>query len=239
MENKVNFVFGEPDENGNIEFVFDDDEAVNSTESSLDDAEKSIEDMDADEALEALSKSTRVDFVLEPEEDEDDEISQQSEADQSKHWMFMENVRLVHERQELDDERQKFEREKREFERIKRIKEDEFRVKEDQLERKKNLFDKQWSVVEKELHRIASDKERIKKEKAYIEREKAELRTVKKKSHEVTNGAFFVGVNSENSLKRRYRELMKIYHPDSGNGDEATMRFINKEYESLKNIFTE
>ena len=110
-------------------------------------------------------------------------------------------------------------------------------VKEKQLLRQKDLFDKQWGVVEKELKRIASDKDRIAREKAYIEREKQALRIEQNRGYVVKNGAFFVGVNSEASLKRRYRELMKIYHPDSGNGDEATLLFINKEYENIKKNF--
>ena len=121
---------------------------------------------------------------------------------------------------------------------LKKSKESELLLKEKQLNRQKDLFDKQWGVVEKELHRIAADKERITREKAYIEREKTALRIEQKKNHVVKNGAFFVGVNSEVSLKRRYRELMKIYHPDSGNGDEATLQYINKEYENIRKNFT-
>lgn len=171
-----------------------------------------------------------INFVYdEPESNSDEE---------RKHWMFMENVRLAHERQEIEAEREKLEKDKKEFERLKRAKETELLTKEKRLNRQKDLFDKQWGVVEKELKRIASDKDRISREKAYIEREKAALRIEQNKKPVIKNGAFFVGVNSEESLKRRYRELMKIYHPDSGNGDEATLQFINKEYENVKRNFT-
>ena len=160
-------------------------------------------------------------------------------TEEEKRWMFMENVRLVHERQEIDVEKERLEREKRDFMRLRRRKENELATKEKHLARQKDLFDKQWGVVEKELHRIAKDRDRISKERAYIEREKEILRIEQSKSsnYTVSNGAFFVGVNSEASLKRRYRELIKIYHPDSGNGDEATLLYINKEYENVKRRF--
>lgn len=162
------------------------------------------------------------------------------EEDPDKRWMFMENVRLDHEREALEEERARLTKEKKEFERLKNAKESELAIKEKQLMRQKDLFDKQWGVVEKELYRIANDKERISREKAYIEREKTALRIEQNKANKnfvVKNGAFFVGVNNEASLKKRYRDLMKIYHPDSGNGDEATLLYINKEYDNLKRHF--
>ena len=239
MDSKVNFVFGEPDENGNIEFVFDDvnkeikEDDILSEDSgncSIEDVVESTASATEDFDFEKAAKGTNVNFVYdEPENNSDEE---------RKHWMFMENVRLAHERQEIEDEREKLEKDKKEFERLKKAKENELLIKEKQLKRQKELFDKQWGVVEKELKRIASDKDRISREKAYIEREKAALRIEQNKKPVVKNGAFFVGVNSEASLKRRYRELMKIYHPDSGNGDEATLQFINKEYENVKRNFT-
>lgn len=170
----------------------------------------------------------------------DEDIKHADEEEMEKHWMFMENVRLQHERQEIEDEWNKLNREKKEFEILKKSKETELAIKEKQLIRQKDLFDKQWGVVEKELHRISADKDRIAREKAYIDREKANLRmeqNKQNKNHVVTNGAFFVGVNSESSLKRRYRELLKIYHPDSGNGDEETLLLINKEFEKLRKIY--
>lgn len=182
--------------------------------------------------------SEQVEFVFDENTNEDVlDSTKDDDIEKEKHWMFMENVRLMHERQDIIEERNKLEKEKKEFERLKKAKESELLIKEKQLRRQKDLFDKQWGVVEKELHRIAADKDRISREKAYIDREKAQLKIEQNKSHVVKNGAFFVGVTSEASLKRRYRELMKIYHPDSGNGDEATLLYINKEYESLKKIY--
>ena len=48
---------------------------------------------------------------------------------------------------------------------------------------------------------------------------------------------FFIGVNNESTLKRRYRDLLKIYHPDNVGGDTNTIQEINREYDHLKQRF--
>ena len=45
---------------------------------------------------------------------------------------------------------------------------------------------------------------------------------------------FFAGVTSELALKKRYKDLIKIYHPDNVSGDTDTVQEINREYDALK-----
>lgn len=45
--------------------------------------------------------------------------------------------------------------------------------------------------------------------------------------------AYFTGVNDMKSLKKRYHDLLKIYHPDNQNGDSTISQQIQKEYEAL------
>ena len=53
----------------------------------------------------------------------------------------------------------------------------------------------------------------------------------------VKTGTFFAGVNGSVALRKRYKELLKIYHPDNGNGDADTLLAINREYEEVKKRF--
>ena len=46
---------------------------------------------------------------------------------------------------------------------------------------------------------------------------------------------FFKGVNNILGLKKRYRDLLKIYHPDNMCGDRETVVEITRQYEALKN----
>ena len=44
----------------------------------------------------------------------------------------------------------------------------------------------------------------------------------------------FRGVNSFLALKKRYKDLIKMYHPDNVAGDHEMVQLINREYEELK-----
>ncbi|MCR5477824.1 MAG: J domain-containing protein [Lachnospiraceae bacterium] len=46
---------------------------------------------------------------------------------------------------------------------------------------------------------------------------------------------FFGDCTDEASIKRRYRDLCKVYHPDNGNGSERIFLAIKEEYEDLMN----
>ncbi|MCR4895985.1 MAG: hypothetical protein K5891_04320 [Lachnospiraceae bacterium] len=46
-------------------------------------------------------------------------------------------------------------------------------------------------------------------------------------------GGFFRGCTDEASIKRRYRELCKVYHPDGGNGSEEIFEEIGEQYRAL------
>ncbi|MBQ9699184.1 MAG: molecular chaperone DnaJ [Lachnospiraceae bacterium] len=161
--------------------------------------------------------SNQVNFVY--------DIDPNENSDELKHFLFLESVRLSEERQEIADEKRRFELEKK------------------KLERERELFDKQWKIVEQELRKIGNDRANIAKDKAYIEKEKANLRRLQQQVRQgnsnvtvVTSATFFAGVTGTAGLKKRYKELLKIYHPDNG-GDAATLHAINREYEKVRRQF--
>ena len=51
-------------------------------------------------------------------------------------------------------------------------------------------------------------------------------------SHSGVN-LFFKGVDSSAALKKRYKALLKIYHPDNAGGDKEVLQAISAEYETL------
>ena len=48
-----------------------------------------------------------------------------------------------------------------------------------------------------------------------------------------SGSGFFEGCRTPEQLKKRYRDLCKVYHPDSGNGSEAIFEAICEEYNRL------
>lgn len=108
-------------------------------------------------------------------------------------------------------------------------------------------FDVDWSRYLEYLHQTAniiSFNEYFEQEKMYrtshynhdFAKQHAEWN--EESSHEEVksekrNSNYFAGVNDLESLKKRYRDLLKIYHPDNQNGDESMSKQIQAEYEEL------
>lgn len=166
---------------------------------------------------------------------EDITAEQLSEA---KLWLFKENVRIEQEKLALEDERKAFEEEKRELHKKKK----EFSRKTDitvkQLQKKRELFEKQWNILERELRRLARDREHFEQDKALLEREKNgfyRMRSEQMPQMKLDASVFFKGVDNPKMLKKRYRDLLKLFHPDNMCGDNGILQLINKEYDVLSN----
>ena len=56
----------------------------------------------------------------------------------------------------------------------------------------------------------------------------------KSNRNDVDVSGFFSGVNTASSLKKRYKDLIKIFHPDNLSGDTVVIQKINREYQELK-----
>lgn len=114
-----------------------------------------------------------------------------------------------------------FEREKKDFQKK--------RAQEDQL------FDLKWKLLEEEAKRLAEEESRIERKRNFYERIREEERSSTPITMEIIRGdKFFAGVTSELALKKRYKDLIKIYHPDNVSGDTDTVQEINREYDALK-----
>ena len=151
---------------------------------------------------------------------------------ETKKWFFNENVRLEQQRKELEQEKAQLERLKRDFLFEQKATEEKHRLEKSRLNQEKQLFDMKWKVLEDELRRLAEDKRQI-------ELERQEYQALRQQTSNVNlhYEVFFIGVNSKQSLKKRYKDLIKIFHPDNLAGDKATLQEINREYDTLKQIF--
>ena len=136
---------------------------------------------------------------------------------------------LRKERRELERERRKLEREKRQFSLAKSS-------EEKRMENEKQLFEMKWKLLEEELKRVADEKLQVEKQRNFfryvMEHEKE---TAREQATEIVRGdLFFVGVEVKQALKKRYKALLKIYHPDNVSGDLETIQEINREYDKLQ-----
>ncbi len=144
---------------------------------------------------------------------------------------------LFKERILLDEKIERFEKEKEEF--MREMKELQRNITNQRkfLEQEQILFDKKKTILEDAFQTLAKDRARF-------EQEVEVNRMVQRRSEEEyqirTYGSvqnFFNGVNNNLTLKKRYKDLIKIFHPDNISGDHTTIQLINEEYANLKDIF--
>lgn len=156
-----------------------------------------------------------------------------------RQWQFKETVELEHQRQQLKEERRKLELERREFEKEKQEFYVNKQVEDKRAEQEKHLFDMKWKILEGELKKLAAEKEQVERQRDFYRFVNEYESGTYHSSNVVKGELFFCGVDNEEALKKRYKDLIKIYHPDNLNGDKSTIQEINTEYEKLKALYEE
>ena len=134
--------------------------------------------------------------------------------------------KILEESRELQRQRRSLELEREEFSRNKAL-------EEKRLEYEKNLFDTKWKMLEEEWRKLAMEQEQLELKRQFYARVE-EFDKKKPARSEVSVSEFFSGVNTASSLKKRYKDLIKIFHPDNLSGDTVVIQKINREYQELK-----
>lgn len=153
-------------------------------------------------------------------------------------WCFQETVEIERKKKDLDEERKEFEEEQKSFKWEKK----EFHIKQEmeekRLAQKEKLLDMKWQILEAELRRLSEEKEQVEQKKRLYEEEQRRRAGQSRRQDEAevvfSTEMFFKGVGNELALKKRYKDLIKIYHPDNLAGDTGTIQEINREYDRLK-----
>lgn len=150
-----------------------------------------------------------------------------------KLWLFQENMRLEQERTELEQARNKFLDERVKLrdeldELNRRTVMERKRLKEENL-----FFEKKMAILQEGFRQLEEDRKRFEQERQTLLKEARERQTGEQ---ELGEGSFtavqllFRGVNNPLALRKRYRDLIKIFHPDNLFGDGELAGQINKEY---------
>lgn len=139
-------------------------------------------------------------------------------------------------RQKMKEEKRELERERRELERLKQEFSIEKRAEDRRIETERHLFEMKWKILEEEVKKLAVEKQQFEKQRSFYRyvsaHEKADRSAAE--PHTAARALFFVGVASEQALKKRYKDLIKIYHPDNLGGDTKMLQEINRQYDRLK-----
>lgn len=152
-----------------------------------------------------------------------------------KAFLFKENIRLEMEKQSIEEAKKKViedrERLRKESDEInRRIVMERKRLKQDEM-----FFEKKMDILKNGFESLEADRKALEKARKNFERERSIHTTSNIKIRNEENAILlFKGVNSLLSLKKRYKDLLKIFHPDNMAGDHDMVLTINQIYEDLK-----
>lgn len=163
----------------------------------------------------------------------DEEISQDS-LQELKAWLFRENIRIATAAAELDAKQEKFEQEKQRFQEEMKVLNRKMTAEQRRIKKDNRLVAEKLEIIKDGFQKLDMDRRRMEKEWARLTAEKEFM-----EEHGLYDGlpevsVFFHGVKNPLTLKKRYKDLTKIFHPDNLAGDTEIIQKINREYESLK-----
>lgn len=157
------------------------------------------------------------------------------ELNELKAFLFRESIRIEMEKKELEEMKASVLDAKNRL----RVESDEVnnqivierkRLKDEQL-----FFSKKMEILKNGFEALEADRKALQNARRQFEQERYYYNDeTKKRYNEDTVVVFFKGVNSLLSLKKRYKDLLKIFHPDNMSGDHDMILAINQVYEELK-----
>lgn len=163
------------------------------------------------------------------------EVGEKEELDSLKTWLFRENIRLESERSELKFRQDKLSMEQRQFQSEREEVTRRISVERRRLKQEEEFFEKKMAILKNGFAQLDEERKKFEREKSSYEARKS-VRTSQGRHDKGQDVAdlLFQGVESQLALKKRYKDLLKMFHPDNIAGDHEMVVVINKTYERLK-----
>lgn len=156
------------------------------------------------------------------------------ELQELKAWLFRENIRLEAAAKELKQMQEQFLKEKIQFQEEMKLLNRKAAGERQRLKEDNQFFEKKMEILQNGFRQLDLDRRRLDKEWARLTAEKDLLEEHGFYGTHAEVSIFFQGVRNPLALKKRYKDLIKIFHPDNVAGDKEVIQRINKEYERLK-----
>ncbi|SFQ07602.1 hypothetical protein SAMN02910358_00638 [Lachnospiraceae bacterium XBB1006] len=159
--------------------------------------------------------------------------SAEKEQEVVNQWLFQDTVEFEREKEELKRERLELEKMRRQLQWDMEDFERKVAFEEQKLERERQLFEMKWKLLEKEAANLANERDEFNYKVREFESSILHDSAITDKDCSL----LFRGVTNELALKKRYKDLMKIYHPDNLAGDTKIVQEISKQYEEMQTQF--
>lgn len=164
-----------------------------------------------------------------------EEVSKAEDIDELKEaklWLFQENIRIENARRELATSQERFLNERvqlqKELDELnRRTVQERKRLKEETM-----FFEKKLAILQDGFRQLDEDRRALERQKKALE-ERTSRVTYEEIGGPVSEESvrlLFRGANNPLALRKRYKDLVKIFHPDNMFGDEELAQVINREY---------
>lgn len=190
--------------------------------------------MDTNE-LEKLYKKN----VQEPDKGNETDLDKMSQEEllKLKRFLFEERIHIMQEQEKQKEIYNKFLQERLTFQDEMKALNRKVLSERKRLKDESTFFDKKLQILQNGFLQLDMDRKKFEREKRQYEEQKRASYTSSSGAGSFYKGTvpdFFKGVNNILGLKKRYRDLLKIFHPDNLCGDNDTVLEINKQYESMR-----
>ena len=162
----------------------------------------------------------------------------EEELRELKLFLFRENIRVEALRCELEEAQSLLEKEMKQFQDERKTWSRRMEMDRKRLVQENHFFEQKLKILQSGFEKLDEDRRKFQKEKERFRGKKEGFKDSAIIFHrpELAN-LLFRGVNSFLALKKRYRDLVKMFHPDNVAGDQEMVQIINREYEKLKKAY--
>ena len=165
----------------------------------------------------------------------------EEELKKVKLFLFQEQVKIQAKKDELLELGHELLEEKKALERERHLLNLKIEAQQKRFQENELFMAKKQHILENAYQQLNVDKKVLECERLNFEYEKRMFTKQRQASaiernHDVCfeSATFFVGVDNQLALRKCYKDLLKIYHPDNRCGDTRTLQKIQAEYDALK-----
>ncbi len=102
------------------------------------------------------------------------------------------------------------------------------------LKEENMFFEKKMQILQNGFMQLDLDRKKLERDRAELESKTVRASEDTRVGGVFNASQFFIGVNSALTARKRYKDLLKIFHPDNLCGDETIVKAINDEYSRLR-----
>jgi curved DNA-binding protein CbpA len=152
-----------------------------------------------------------------------------------KLWLFKESIRLRDEKHELEMDKKDFLNERENTREENRRYEEHLATRTRQLSRQEELIAQKHEVIKRGFEELDRDRQALNAREVSIRAREAQLeeRIAYTPDSSEVNDVLFRGADNILLIKKRYKDLMKMFHPDCLGGDTEMVKSLNRTYDRL------